>query len=192
LPATEPLFVLQQSELLQSLQVSPTVKRSLQPNLDETQYQSLTQKNGCQAKDVRVGVASGVCSRHVVMAEGSPHPRKLVGRDRHADSRPTQENSSLGFPAAYLASNFESNVGIIDWATVAYPDIRNLVPELLEYFDQPGFDMVAVVTGTNDDTHGSTSLSVLSPRLSARRQPLLLAFSGSVHNSTGTLEQHPS
>jgi len=172
--------------------MSPAVKRGLQPNLDETPYQSLTQKNGCQAKDVRVGVASGVFSRHVVVAKGGSHPGKLVGRDRHADSRPTQENSSLGFPAAYLASNFESNVGIIDRAAVAHPDIRNLVPKLLEYFDQPRFFMVAVVTGTNDDTHGSTSLSVLSPRLSARRQPLLLAFSGSVHNSTVTLEQQPS
>src|SRR5208283_5125113 len=129
-------FAFQQCELLQSPRMSPAVKRDLQPSLDDPPYQSLTQKNSCQAKDIRVGVAPAVFSRHVVVAEGGPDPEKLVGRDRHADSGPAQEDSPLGLPAAYLAGNLGGNVGIIDRAAVAYPDIGNLVPESLEPFNQ--------------------------------------------------------
>lgn len=149
-----PKFLIEIGDLFNPPGMPPTIKFSIQPNLDHAIDQFDPQKIRREAKYIQVIVSSTHFGSQVVMAGRCANTGELISSDGHPDTCATNQNSPLRFSVADTAGDFGSDVRVIDAFFALCANIVCFMAKLTKQRDNLFFHMNATMVTPYRDSHG--------------------------------------
>ena len=113
----------------------PALEFGYHPRRDDLANDPVSEHAAPQNENVGIVVQTRHASGGDIVHERCAHTRNLVGRDRHSDPGPAQQDSSSRLSRRNSLPDFHRIIGIVDRLGAVRPEVANFATETVECID---------------------------------------------------------